>query len=507
MVSPVTITIGNIISEIVGNFPRYELSDRFAFDVPNAFWIKRSKGLHQWDGKHRFVKVFADRVLFPTGLLPKILKFFKQQNIHYTLTKLPEVYPVWINNLPESISPQLPHGLLYLDQQEVVELALKKKRGCFELVTGYGKTMTISAIAYHLQKAGCPLTLIFVHREKLLKQTSQDLKRLTGLPIGIIGEDVDGKRVWHEQPITIATIQTLYSQIKQTRTQQLLVKAGALLFDEGHHISAKTWLTVSKYATHAPIRFAFSGSLFDEENPIDNYSLVGVCGPRLKTITAQDLLQLTDHNGNPRITWPEVCMYEINLPQLDETTPYMTAYSQGITDNLILAQIVVILTHILITDGRKVLTLVEHRKHLGLILEAISLRGTPFQYSFATGLDTKGGDCALEAFKQDKIQNIIATTTLEEGINVPAISALIRVGGLKTINKTKQQAGRALRYTPTKKSPIIIDFLHLTHPILHQHSLKRKKDYENMGWTVKVFSWKYVQNLLKSHNGHPFSVK
>ena len=54
--------------------------------------------------------------------------------------------------------------------------------------------------------------------------------------------------------------------------------------------------------------------------------------------------------------------------------------------------------------------------------------------------------------------NCLISTLLGEGVDIPAMSAIIMAGGLKTPVGVIQKVGRALRKSPGKEEAVVVDF-------------------------------------------------
>lgn len=68
------------------------------------------------------------------------------------------------------------------------------------------------------------------------------------------------------------------------------------------------------------------------------------------------------------------------------------------------------------------------------------------------------------------------TSLADEGLDIPCLECLILAGSGKSIVKTIQRIGRVIRKYEGKKRAVVYDFID-SSPILHSHSLKRKRLY------------------------------
>lgn len=95
-----------------------------------------------------------------------------------------------------------------------------------------------------------------------------------------------------------------------------------------------------------------------------------------------------------------------------------------------------------------------------------------------------------DAFSDGRIRKAIATTVWSRGVNFDGLSVLVRADGGASGVKNKQWPGRACRIASGKTGSIIVDCADRFDDALWRHTLKRKKDYESMGWEQE---WPYQQ--------------
>ena len=115
-----------------------------------------------------------------------------------------------------------------------IEAAIDTKQApLYVLPTGGGKTVVATTIVERAVQAG-QRVLVLTHRREILKQTSLKIGNLDhGLIQAGLNTDL-------EYPIQIASIQTLWARCM--RTDKLpLPAANLIIFDEAHHIAARTW--------------------------------------------------------------------------------------------------------------------------------------------------------------------------------------------------------------------------------------------------------------------------
>lgn len=116
------------------------------------------------------------------------------------------------------------------------------------------------------------------------------------------------------------------------------------------------------------------------------------------------------------------------------------------------------------------------------------------------GLHPSIQESLKEQFASGKLTQAIATDTLHKGFDVPHLEYVIMAAPAGA-NVIQQRAGRAGRISNGKEKGIVIDFLHLQHPILFRQSITALKRYKQEGFEVEVL---LEQSLLgKNHQLSP----
>jgi len=136
----------------------------------------------------------------------------------------------------------------------------------------------------------------------------------------------------------------------------------------------------------------------------------------------------------------------------------------------------------LFREGRQVMILVQRIEH-GKTLDDLlwSFKGPSFiPHQFISGKEkSEDREKALEEFKNGDLPVLIATTILDEGVDVPKIDALIIAGGNKARIGALQRIGRGLRTGGNFSNLKVVDFADLTQKYLIRHALARLKIYKS----------------------------
>ena len=83
----------------------------------------------------------------------------------------------------------------------------------------------------------------------------------------------------------------------------------------------------------------------------------------------------------------------------------------------------------------------------------------------------------MAEFRDGTIKVIIATSILDEGVDLPNIDVLVLAGGLKSSIATLQRVGRGLRTGGNVDRLYVVDTIDFQNHHLLKHSFQRLQDY------------------------------
>lgn len=414
--------------------------------VKGAFFSPAYQAKH-WDGKKSLYYKRYDA--FPAGLVKYITDKFKREGIEYEIQWIGPDYPPI-----ELKTPKL--DIEDRDYQEgTFEAFLKTKRGIAKLSTRSGKT----TIAIKCATALDVPTLFIVHTKALFDQTITQWKMKTGTEPGKIGDGV-----WKPKKFTIALIQSLHS--KQKRDKQLfqdyLFTIRFLIIDEVHR-TTKSYLDVGHACKNADWRLGLSATplMSGKGNKLMSMSLTG---PMFYEVGMAELIE------KGVIVKPKI--YFISTDFKNEAYDFADAYDAGIVSNEQRNLMIAICAKKIINKGKAVLILVEKKKHIENLMKIFN--ETPYRCTSVTGRDkTDVRDEAKLKIQDGSLDILITTRIFDEGIDLPALSAVIIASGYKSPTKIYQQGGRPVTKFDGKDYAIVVDFLDYGHPDLNEHSQKR----------------------------------
>jgi len=446
-------------SILSGEFPLKPVRKETSYLVEGArFSNAYKKGL--WDGrKHLFNKQSGS---FPTGLLSTVCAVLQDYEIDYEIIDH-RIEPNPLGRTFELKDVKMDGKYSY--QLDACQTMVDKKQGIIKIATNGGKTVISCAVTNYLKLN----TLFIVTTRELLYQVRREFIQkldVTEQEVGIVGDghwDLGG---W----VTIATLDTLESRIDTQECIDFLASIDVLFIDEAHHVGSETWYSVSTLCP-AFYRYGLSGTPLDRTDGA-NLRLIAATGDVIVDITNK---YLVDIGVSARA---HIIFDKISTPPIEKKATYTQAYKQGVVENDALSAKVIEWVQVFNELGLSTLVLVEKIKHGNILDNKLwtETNGVFIPHQFIYGKETtEVRSAALEDFRNRTLPVLISSTILDEGIDVPAIDALICAGSRKSTIRTLQRLGRGLRGDKL----IVVEFSNFTHDYLLKHSLVRYNDYKN----------------------------
>lgn len=445
------VRIGNVHSRLVvdeGEMPRQLLDDRL-----NPRLGPQREGASAAD---RALVYDPGRDLVLTGALPALKRLLRSNGIRYRLRegrRVARSVPGWTLRPEHSLRPY---------QQEVVAAAIRRGHGLIDIGTGGGKTLLAAAICSRLSLP----TLYLVTTRTLLAQAVASLRTYFGREPGVIG---DGER--RPEDVTVALIQALEAgKVPLDRWH-----GGLLIFDEGHHAAAATFLDA--IGRIAP-RYHFYLSAVPERSGSDQAVLDALTAGSLTggKYSAQFLIE---HGYASPV---EARFVRCRIDGQMAETPFAQLYRRFVVENVERNALVTEAIRTEISRDRSVLVLVDQVRHGELLAGEL-----PGLAAFVHGGTPKGDLSALTArFSAGSLRCLVATAGLfQEGISIDGIHVLVQAGGLKSRVKVLQAVGRGMRRAPGKTACRYLDFFDDDAAgIFRAHSLQRMRVLKEEGFVV-----------------------
>ena len=462
-----TIVVEGAESRIEGLVPWSVVVDVTSYKSPGYQFTPRYKMGH-WDGR---IKLFRQsRRTFPAGLTQDVKEALETAGIRVQIDDrrqmppLPAVTQSWGKGLElEGVSFAPPYDY----QPEVAEAMLKAQRGIVAVATNGGKTEIACLVTAALRLP----TLFLVPGKDLLHQTRKRFQkrlRLDERAVGVVGDGKWSPGSW----VTVGTVQTLAKALTTARGKKLLEQAQLVFADECHHVGSDTWYQVLR-ACNAFFRFGLSGTPLKRTDGAD-LRLLGATGPVIAEIRNKELIA---RGISSKVL---IRFVKIEKPDLPKGTPFPDAYKLGIVENPYRNRSLCKIVESYVDEGRSILMLVKEIPHGAELHRSLwnYCKFVPSQ--FICGKETSDTrQKALNDFQARDLPVLIATSILDEGVDMPNIDVLVLAGGGKSSIKTLQRIGRGIRTGGSSDQLIVIDTADFQNPqYLLKHSMQRLEDYK-----------------------------
>ena len=438
----------------------------------------------------------SNEVYIPSGLLPIIKNevllagfLWKDEVSHEESPILPDI----------QVNKDILSGIELRDYQvEGIVSSLKYKRGIIQVHTGGGKTeMMIGVCSYLLANTSMNI-LICVPTTNLLYQTHERMlnRGVSESDISLLG---DGHDLDPSKRVLVSTVQSAYRKFFIGEVHQDWIShLGCLMLDEAHHSKCATWSAlIDKLSPEYLLGFSAEPFHRDKNHMIPDLLLRGLLGPVIHRVTVDYLVEKGFLSKPYVVSLDSKCAS--NLYRVFDWT---LVNKSGIVKNKLRNSLICDASQLLINMDKKPLILVQQIAHGVSLAEELSakgyrvimlkggLRAAVFQEGkiFETYVDTEGK--VVKEFNEGKIDALIGTSTLDEGVDIPSLSAVILAGGGKGRIKTLQRIGRGLRRKAGDNTTVIVDFRDRFNLVTHSHHKKRKAMFDELN--IPVY---YVDNL------------
>ena len=264
---------------------KYELSDQFTFDVPEAAFMPSYRNKH-WDGKIRLFSPHTGEIY--CGLLDRLItwcgeheyKMKFESNKYYgdVLESNPMVTMEGVKSFMTSITSFKPRDY----QVKAVYQALKNNRKLIISPTASGKSMMIySVVRYHVAKG--ERILIIVPTTSLVEQMYKDFIDYGWDAESHCHKIYAGYEKLSDKDVTITTWQSIYKMPKKYFDEFTTV-----IGDEAHQFKAKSLTGIMTKCHNAKYRIGFTGTL--DGTQTHKWVLEGLFGPADKIVNTEELI-------------------------------------------------------------------------------------------------------------------------------------------------------------------------------------------------------------------------
>jgi superfamily II DNA or RNA helicase len=326
---------------------------------------------------------------------------------------------------------------------------------CFiNALVGWGKTFT----ALHIARKLGQKTLIITHNTMLRTQWEEEVWKLFGMPVGVIGS---GQLDYEDNVITVANIQTLSKKDVLLKVQK---DFGTIILDEAHHCPASTF-TNAIDSMHAKYRIALSGTMTRKDGR--HILFKDFFGPKLyqppqdNTLTPTIKIIKTGRVLKPGGTWVEKVNDLLYDPDYQEFVARM-------------AQVQIHNGHSVLIVGDRV----EFLQNVGEIIgnSCVCITGA------TTEEDRKEFKRQLEEGEKDCVAG--SRQIISEGWSVNRLSCVILATPISNDALLEQIIGRVQRMHPEKLNPEVLD-LNFAGSADRKQNRDRLSFYMRKGWEVQ----------------------
>lgn len=515
------IEIDNIYSKILNCTPNgiNAASDAIALMVPGCEFVP-SYRQGVWDGRIRFLKISAKSAKFPTGLLTTVLKAMRNSGEKVYLEDMRMPIDVQIDSSVELLDSKLGTITLRDYQYDSVYKSLDATRGIINVATNGGKTEIACGIIKYVLPAikDNQRIVFFTHAKEIFYQSHKRLEERLGIKVGLIGDEI-----WEERQVTVVMIPTLskYLEVpkelpknaKRTKLLKQMVEADTItqkrlrseidamekeewvnlrnkiaktdaflsnvvgfIADEVHHASSDTWYSLLMKIDTAFFRFGLTGTVDQEGDPIGVMKLTGCTGKIIIKITNQFLI---DNGFSAK---PTINLLRFKSRKLRGGDP-RDIINEGIINNIERNSVFVNQIVKSANSGGQCLIIVAETTHGEIVKDLLADRG--IESAFTHGKKTsKFRQDTLKEFTEGKIQVLIATPILDEGVDVSGINNLFLMAGGKSMKKLLQRIGRGIRKKSDDSGVAIYDSVDMHSLSLSYHYEERLQTYKAEGFDI-----------------------
>lgn len=426
-----------------------------------------------WDGYTDYFKQGTGRFL--TGLLPEVLACLKHFNIEYDTIDQRTNVIIEHENINEKFLNQFsnkdaPKFDLYDYQVDLINQAIKHKRGIVSPATGAGKSEILVGILKCLSpKTPC---LVLAGRAGLVDQNYEKLKEYNFDQVGRVYNKYNEPNI-----ITCATIQSIH------KIEKLLPHIKCLIVDEVHEMIGKTCKKTYEKLKNCCMRIAISATWekFGGSDKSQRFIVKGYFGPVLKTSAVETgLVKTKELQERGTLAKSKCAFYHVNEPDIPYDI-YLDAVTNGIANNWHFHEMIKRLVEKK-CKGRTLILVerIDHGNQLHQIIpDSIWMKGAD---------SLKSRKEVIKQLQKTSKKDVVAISTapiLNAGINCH-LHNLINCAGGKADHTIIQRMGRGLRTSEDKDQLNYYDFIFNINPYLLKHSKKRIKILKNEGHEIEI---------------------
>ncbi|QXN70836.1 putative intein containing helicase/endonuclease protein [Bacillus phage vB_BspH_TimeGriffin] len=268
---------------------------------------------------------------------------------------------------------------------------------------------------------------------------------------------------------------------KYKDTMEFIESVKVMIADEVHHSKAETWFSSLSLCNNATYRVGLTGTV-DKKDKMGWQRLQAIFNQVVVRVSNEFLI---DKGISSK---PTIRLLPIQEPRdIELVGTYLEAYKRGIVENELRNKVIVDLAE----GYRKkrpggILISVKEIDHGDRILSSLRERGIEVEFIHG-GSDADHRSRQLERFSKGDLKILVASTIIDEGVDMKSIGCMILAAGGKSMRQQLQRIGRGLRLNGIDgNSVMVFDFYDQTNSFLLRHSNERIKIFKEENFDVKV---------------------
>lgn len=334
--------------------------------------------------------------------------------------------------------------------------------------------------------------LVFLTGSKeIFDQSHKRISERLGIKVGKIG---DGK--WDIQPITVVMIPSVSRYLtakakgkadpkkykeKHDLVMDFIKNTDGFIADEVHHASSESWFNLIMKMENAYYRLGMTGTV-GEKDSIGYMRLVSSTG-RILIKVSNDFLIKEGYSAKPVIH-----LHRHDASSFNE--PYGVARKIGIVHsssrNAKICQDVLLKS----LDNEQCLVIVNETEHGNVLMDKLGNQLHKMGVQDLT-VDFIHGECtsahrngSLEKFAKGEINVLIATSIMDEGVDISGINCIFLAAGGKSSRQVLQRIGRGLRKKSDGSGVEVHDYIDDHNGYLMNHTQERISVYRQQKFDI-----------------------
>jgi superfamily II DNA or RNA helicase len=432
-------------------------------------WYVRNNGQEAYEAKLLEMKANVKKCLFfeeswtYSGLRQRLeKKLGVSTDIKFTY---PTPNPIpWYEPLPYKLYPY---------QEEAISKLLEVKHGGIEFSTGLGKTNIILSLVKQLGLK----TIVMTPSTNISEQIYELFVKHLGK--AKVGKFFDGKKEY-KKLITIANGQSLTKVVEDSEIWNELSTCKVVCADESHCLPAVTMEKVCHgVAANAPYRFFFSATQLRGDG----------LGLLLEAITGPMVMKMDAKQGvdGGYLAKPIFHMYSIPSETTFESQDANVMTRRHLYYNKNVIEKVANLVNNAVSVGLPTLVLIEEVEQFTKLLPYLK-----HSVSFAHGPLAENREkvpkeywesdttALVKDFNEGKCKFLVGTSCVSTGTDIKPVKFLVYWQGGRSEVQIRQAIGRGTRLVPGKTNFHVVDFDIVDVPVVHRHSVARRKIYNEV---------------------------